>query len=242
MSSAISLKEKGIRVFACRFYNHDYLWFSSYEISKISSTIPVIHNYALTYSFGDYSYGVFKGSVPRYKEDLARIPLYATPALANYWSRTRITYNAVNSHSLRTDDAPRGINSPDLGWRNYLDPVYPGGGHNAQQTGFICYLFTFDGRIPKGVTRLGKKGTAMRVCWQEIENPVAVFRKEPIQPTHPINPLDISGEIVFYEPVSIPPHMLFKTAEVKNDWFIFAGPHRIHIPNQVINRGCKKDG
>ena len=162
-------------------------------------------------------------------------------ALANYWSRTRITYNAVNSHSLRTDDAPRGINSPDLGWRNYLDPVYPGGGHNAQQTGFICYLFTFDGRIPKGVTRLGKKGTAMRVCWQEIENPVAVFQKEPIQPTHPINLLIFLARL-FYEPVSIPPHMLFKTAEVKNDWFIFAGPHRIHIPNQVINRGCKKDG
>ena len=41
MSSAISLKEKGIRVFNCRLYNHDYLWFSSYEISKISSTIPI---------------------------------------------------------------------------------------------------------------------------------------------------------------------------------------------------------
>ncbi|MBM4466972.1 MAG: type I-D CRISPR-associated protein Cas5/Csc1 [Chloroflexi bacterium] len=236
MSQVISLHDHGVRLFACRLYNHDYLWFSSYEISKLSTALPVLHNYALTYSLGDFSYGISWETAPHYEEDLAYIPLYATPALAAFWSRTRITYNAVNTRSLCTDDAPRGINSPDLGWRNYLDPVYPTDVLAAQQLGFACYVFTFDGRRPKGVTRLGKKGATIRVRWEEIERPLAVFQDEPVRPTHPLNPLDISGQVISYEPVNIPPHLLLRTAEVQDDWFIFARSHRVHVPRRVMER------
>jgi len=236
MGQAISLRDHGIRVFACQLFNHDYLWFSSYEISKVSTTLPLLHNYALTYSLGDVSYGISKETTPHYEKDLANIPLYTTPAIAAFWSRTRITYNAINSRSLRTDDAPRGINSPDLGWRNYLDPVYPMDDHAAQQFGFVCYLFTFKGQIPKGVTRLGKKGAAVRIQWEEIEKPIAVFRDEVVRPTHPLNPLDISGQVTAYEPVCIPPHLLLRSAEVRNDWFVFSGAHRVHTPRRVILR------
>ncbi len=152
------------------------------------------------------------------------------------WSRTRITYNAVNSRTLRTDDAPRGINSPDMGWRNYLDPVYPADEREAQQWGFICYVFTFNGQQPKGVIRLGKKGAAIRVYWEEIETPLAIYRDEPVRPTHPLNPLDVSGQVNAYEPVGIPPHLLLRTAEVRDDWFVFAGPHRVHVPKRVVER------
>lgn len=236
MGRSIRLHDHRVRLFSCRLYNHDYLWFSSYEISKISTTLPVLHNYALTYSFGDLSYGVSRTTSPRYEEDLALIPLYATPALAAFWSRTRITYNAVNSRSLRTDDSPRGINSPDLGWRNYLDPVYPTDDRTSQQLGFSCYLFTFEGQQPKGVTRLGKKGAVMRIRWEEIPTPVAIYCDEPIQPTHPLNPLDIAGEIDSFEPASIPPHLLLRTAAVRKDWFVFGGSHRVHVPKRVLAR------
>lgn len=236
MGQIISLHDCGVGLFACRLYNHDYLWFSSYEISKLSTALPVLHNYALTYSLGDLSYGISWGSAPRYEEDLARIPLYATPALATFWSRTRITFNAVNSRSLRTDDAPRGINSPDLGWRNYLDPVYAPDDMATQQLGFGCYIFTFDGRRPKGVIRLGKKGAAIRVRCEEIERPLAVFRDEPVCPTHPLNPLDVSGRVTSYEPISIPPHLLLRTAEVQKDWFVLTGLHRVHVPRRVLER------
>lgn len=236
MGQAILLHDHGIWLFACRLYNHDYLWFSSYEISKLSTALPVLHNYALTYSLGDFSYGISWETAPRYEEDLNRIPLYTTPALAVFWSRTRITYNAVNTLSLRTDDAPRGINSPDLGWRNYIDPVYPANDRAAQQLGFACYVFTFNRQHPKGVTRLGKKGAVMRIRCEEIERPLAIFRADSVRPTHPLNPLDISGQVESYEPVSIPPHLLLRSAEVRDDWFIFSGPHRVHVPKKVIER------
>lgn len=236
MQKNISLHNCGVRLFACRLYNHDYLWFSSHEISKVSATLPILHNYALTYSLGDFSYGISFGTAPRYEEDLMRIPLYTTPALAASWSRTRITYNAVNTRTLRTDDAPRGINSPDLGWRYYVDPVYPADERAAQELGFACYVFTLDGRQPKGVTRLGKKGASIRIQWQEIGRPLATFCAEPVRPSHPVNPLDITGRLVSYEPVSIPPHVLLRTAEVADDWFVFAGVHRVHVPKRIVQR------
>jgi CRISPR type I-D-associated protein Csc1 len=235
MGQVISLHDHGVRLFACRLYNHDYLWFSSYEISKLSTALPVLHNYALIYSLGDFSYGISWETAPHYEEDLVRIPLYATPALATFWSRTRFTYNAINERTRGTD-RPDGINSPDLGWRNYLDPIYPTDDRAAQQLGFACYVFTFDGRRPKGVTRLGKKGAAIRVRWEEIERPLAVFRDEPVRPTHPLNPLDISGRVNSYEPVNIPPHLLLRTAEVREDWFVFAAPHRVHVPKRVLEQ------
>ncbi|MBC7121328.1 MAG: type I-D CRISPR-associated protein Cas5/Csc1 [Candidatus Methanosuratus sp.] len=236
MDQVVSLHDCGVRLFFCRLCNHDYLWFSSYEISKISTAMPVLHNYAVTYSLSDFSYGISWNTAPHYAEDLVRMSLYTTPAVAQYWSRTRITYNAVNSRSLRTDDAPRGVNSPDLGWRNYLDPVCPLSDRDMQQVGFACYVFTFNGQQPKGVTRLGKKGAAIRIHREEIDKPLAVFRDETVRPTHPLNPLDISGQVNLYEPISIPPHLLLRTAEVQNDWFVFSGPHRVHVPKRILER------
>ena len=240
MSKAIPLKEHGIRLFACRLFNHDYLWFSSFEISKVSTTLPIIHNYALCYSMADYSYGVYLGSKPRYEEDLSQFKLYATPGVCEQASRTRITYNALDSKALVTErpERLRGINTPDLGWRVYLNPIFRNVGRREEQ-GFLCYLFTFDGSAPKGLTRLGKKGTSFRIYWEEIENPVAVFREESTRPTHPLNPLDIEGKVIAYDPVILPPHMLFRTAEIAEDWFVFSGKHCVHVPGRVIEMGRK---
>jgi len=234
MPDSIDLAEYGIRIFYCRLYNHDYLWFSSYEVSKVSSTYPVIHNYALSYSLSDFSYGIYRGSTPRYEKDISGFPLYATPAFREECEKSRFTYNAVNSLTLRTDDAPRGINSPGIGWRVYLNPAW---GENVRsKNSFNCYVFTFDGSVPRGVARLGKKGAAIRVVCEEITNPQAVFSNKAIRPTHPVNPLDITGKVDKYDPVIIPPHMLFRTAEIEDDWFCVKKGHRVHIPKRVMAR------
>lgn len=238
MTDVIRLNEYGIRLFACRLYNHDYLWFSSYEISKLSATLPIIHNYALCYSLSNYSYGIYrKGEPPRYETDLNQMNLYATPAACEVFSRSRITYNALDSKTLLTEkpERLRGINTPDMGKRIYLNPVFREG-RTRQEPGFLCYAFSFDGSTPKGVTRLGKKGCTIRILWEEIKEPTAFHKMEKIRPTHPVNPLDISGRIVAYDPVSIPPHLIFRVADIEDDWFIFAGNHIVHIPQRIIAR------
>lgn len=235
MNERLELSSQGIRLYAGRFYNHDYLWFSSFDISKTAATTPLIHSYALSYALSGYSYGIYIGHSPRYNEDLDAMPAYATPARPlEAVVRTRFTQNAVNSRTLRTDDAPRGSNSPALGWRLVLDPVWRRGAMGGNHAGFTFYLFGRNGFRPPGVVRLGKKGCPIRLEWEEISPAVALLTDSVVRPTHAISPLDIQGEIVAFEPVAIPPHLIFRVAEVRNDWFVFSGDHRVHVPRRIV--------
>jgi CRISPR-associated protein Csc1 len=232
MSEQIALNTVGVRVFAGRLHNHDFLWFSSFEISKTAATLPLLHNYALSYALSGYSFGVFEGHSPRYAEDLRAMSAYATPARTDGFSAwTRFTQNAINSVTLRTDDAPSGCNSPSLGWRLVLDPVW------GERSGFVFYLFAQPSFAPPGVVRLGKKGCPVRLHWEEITSPVAVFSEAPVRPTHAVNPLDVQGELESFEPVAIPPHVVLRVAEIRRDWFVFAGKHRIHLPRRFTAAG-----
>jgi CRISPR-associated protein Csc1 len=239
MSDPVDLSAQEIRLYAGRLYNHDYLWFSSFEISKTAATLPLIHNYALSYALSGYSYGIYTGSTPRYAEDLNAMQAYATPARRQALSaRTRFTQNAVNSRTLRTDDAPRGSNSPALGWRLVLDPVWHDGSGAGDLPGFSFYLFTRGSFRPPSVVRLGKKGCPVRFDWQEITQVVAVFTDHAIRPTHAVNPLDVQGEIVSYDPLPIPPHLIFRIAEIQKDWFVFSDEHRVHVPRRFTVAAC----
>lgn len=239
----IRLADHGVRLFAGRLYNHDYLWFSSTEISKVSTTLPVIHNYALTYALASFSYAAYWGNTPRYFEDLPQMPLYVTPAISESARRTTITYNAVDSLSLRTDVGPS-VNTPNLGWRVYLDPVYEPADIPRPGKGYTFYAFVFvkeheawfGNARPQAVFRLGKKGTPVRVWWQEVLNPVALFRQEPTRPGHLVNPLDVGGQVRSFDVISIPPHLLFRSVEIAGDWFIFGGGMPIHLPKIVRER------
>lgn len=239
----IRLIDHGVRVFAGRLYNHDYLWFSSIEISKVSATLPVIHNYALTYALASFSYGVYLGNTPRYEEDLAGMPLYVTPAIAENIQRTKITYNAIDSLTLRTDLGPN-VNTPDLGQRVYIDPMYEAEAKSPSKSGYLFYAFLFENEYtqsfgtmrPQGTFRLGKKGAAVRVRWSEISNPMAYFRQSLTRPKHVVNPLDIEGQVESFDVISLPPHLLFRSVEITNDWFIPSDEGMIHLPKSVRQR------
>ncbi len=227
-----------VRVFEGRLYNHDYLWFSSTEISKTSTTMPALHNYALCYALAHYDRGVSLNSTPTYLEDLAGMSLYATPARPdseNMPQRTAITFNALDSITLRTDVKPN-VNTPDLGKRVYLNLQFESLESDKPRKGYVFYLFAFDQSEPRSVTRLGKKGCPVRVRWEEIKNASAVFSPTPKCPTHLINPLDVTGQIERYEPVALPPHLLLRSAEISQDWFIEWAQRVIHVPKSVLAR------
>lgn len=237
MPDMIDLAKHGVRLFNGRLYNHDYLWFSSNEISRVSVTLPVLHNYALTYALSYYSYGIYVGSTPRYDEDLAQMPLYCTPADTSYASRTTITYNALDSLTLRTSTGfEKKVNTPMLGRRVYLDPVHEASTDRQSGQGYNFYTFTFHGRKPPSVTRLGKKGSPVRVVWNEIVKPRAEYRYGGTRPAHVINPRDVSGTLLQYIPISIPPHLLLSMVEIADDWFVEDKGRYIHLPIFVRQR------
>jgi len=243
MGENLDLNAQGLRVYAGRLYNHDYLWFSSFEISKTAATMPLIHNYALSYAISGYSHGVYVGNAPQYGTDLDAMPAYATPARSEApCARTRFTQNAVSSRSLRTDDAPRGSNSPALGWRLVLNPVWREAAAQHYGSGFAYYVFARSIFRPPSVVRLGKKGCPVRLEWEEITPAVAALSQDAICPTHAVNPLDVQGEIVSYDPVAIPPHLVLRVADIRKDWFIFSEKHRIHVPRRFTPAGAIRLG
>jgi CRISPR-associated protein Csc1 len=236
MEKPIRLNELGIRLYAVRLYNHDFLWFSSFEISKTAGTAPAIHNYALSYAMSNYSHGVFFTGGPAYEADLDAMPVYATPARAvGNPSSTRFTQNAINSVTLRTDDAPGGTNSPSLGYRLVLDPVWRVADGDSDPSGFAFYAFAKADYSLPSVVRLGKKGCPVRIDCSEIEAPLAVQTQSAVRPTHAVNPLDIQGEIKAYQPLPMPPHLILKLADIENDWFVFSGAHVVHVPSRFIS-------
>jgi CRISPR type I-D-associated protein Csc1 len=239
MAEHLDLNGRGIRLYSARLYNHDYLWFSSFEISKAAGTIPAIHSYALSYAISNYSYGIYAGGGPRYEEDLAAMPAYATPARpVGQTSLTRFTQNAINSVTLRTDDGPGGINTPSLGFRLVLDPVWRTLAGDRDPSGFSFYVFAkSDYRLPS-VLRLGKKGCPVRLDIEEIDSPVAIRTLSIVRPSHAVNPLDVQGEITAYQPVPLPPYMILKFADIQDDWFVFSGRHhKIHVPARFTDSG-----
>ena len=231
----INLQDKGMRVFYGRLYNHDYLWFSSSEISKIITTIPVIHNYALSYALSYFSYGVFEGNKPRYFEDLRQMNIYATPAINLQASKVTISFNAMDDMTLTTGDSKKS-NTPNLGKRVYVNPIYETNISYYSHRYFRFYAFCMKNAIPPAIVRLGKKGCSCRIQWEEIANPVARFESQFFKPTHPINPLDVEGEIDAFDLVSIPPHSFFRTARIKNDWVIRQKDNCILLPKIIRER------
>ena len=233
MSDPIRLNEAGMRLYAVRLYNHDYLWFSSFEISKTAGSASAIHGYALSYAISQYSYGIYFTGGPRYEVDLTAMPAYSTPARpVGAPSFTRFTQNAINSLTLRTDDAPRGINSPALGYRLVLEPAWRVVEGERDVSGFSFYVFAKANYVLPSVVRLGKKGCPVRLEVSEIKDPVAVHTETAVQPSHAVNPLDVQGEITAYQPLPMPPHLILKVAYIQNDWFVFSGSHVVQVPSR----------
>jgi len=236
MSETLDLGAGGVRVFAGKLFHHDYLWFSSFEIAKVTRTAPIVHNYALSYAVSGYSYGLYRGSTPSYDADLAAMSVYTTPARPGAAQRTnwtRLTQNAIDNRSVRTE-GPRGINSPALGWRVVLNPCWE---LDSVEQGFRFYAFVRGAFSLPGVIRLGKKGCPVRLRWRTIATNKARRVEESVQPTHAVNPLDVQGRILSYEPISIPPHLVFSTAEIADDWFLFEEGHRILVPRRFTPAG-----
>jgi CRISPR-associated protein Csc1 len=239
MPEVYDLDHHGLRLFKGWLYNHDYLWFSSTESGQISTTLPVLHNYALSYALSGYSWTVSPAS-PQYRTDLAQMRLYVTPAeLSTPASRTTLTFNALDDLTLRTDSGPN-VNTPSLGRRIYLDPIFapPNTSRTAERAMpcYTIYAFVFSGSAPPGVFRLGKKGAPVRAYWRELIHPRAVFQDEPQRLSHLLNPLDLAGSAIRYEIVAIPPHLLLRSAIVAHDWFIQAEGQVIHLPRHVRER------
>lgn len=228
---SVELRSYGIRLYAGWGVPHDYLWFSSTESARLSTTLAVLHNYALTFSVSQRSWAAYAGTVPDYNRDLAACPYYALCAAWYGSTRVRLTQNGVDELTQRTDTGEG--NTPSLSYRVCLTPATS----LQPETGFRVFVFGFDGsEPPPGVTRLGKKGCAVRWHWVEVRETRAELTRIGSRPSHPVNPLDLASPPVSYEPVVIPPHLVYRVAELQNEIIVRYRSEVIHVPDRVLRR------
>lgn len=221
---SINLKKYGIRLFYCQMILHDYLWFASYDASSLASTEAVIHNFALSYAVSRFDRSIMHNDSPRYDKDLAEMDFYAMPAQAIEYKKITQTYNALDAKSWRTDELKAKKNTPKLGKKNMITPL----------SKFDFYLYSW-GKEPAGIIRLGKKRSQIRLKWREIYNPVAYFNDDSYNVDHIVNPLDVSGKVQKYEIVRIPPFLLLKNVELKNDWYIEDKNKEINCRKRIVH-------
>lgn len=241
MSQEIRLTDHGVRLFYGVLEVHDFLWFASYDVSGLSTTEVVVHNYALTYALSRFERGIVFGQGPTYQADLVRLPLYTTPAdllvAGNpFAGKVKMTWNALDTRTQRTED-------PDFPKRN--TPMFGRRVVVAPMTRFDFYVFALDGNQPPGAIRLGKKRSPCRVRYTEIPEPVARQTSDTFAPSHLVNPLDVRGKVEAFNVISIPPHLLLRNARLQEDYVVTHKEgrtyHVIHVPGRVLTDIGRRD-
>jgi CRISPR type I-D-associated protein Csc1 len=227
---SVELRRVGIRLYVGWGVPHDYLWFSSTETPRFSTTLPVLHNYALTFSLSQRSWAAYTGTRPDYERDLAACDYYALCAAWLGAERVRLTQNAIDDLTQRTDTGG-GRNTPSLGYRVCLLPRF------LPEDGFRVFVFAFaEAGPPPVVTRLGKKGCCIRWRWSEIELAVMRVRTDAWSPTHPLNALDLQTTPEVYDPVVMPPSLVYRYAVLRDEPVVDFGRDRIHVPARALRR------
>jgi len=207
----------------------DFLWFSSHEWGGNNETASVLHGYALSFAFSGTERVLSVGGVPDYDRDLDALDVYCTPARMLRTTQTRhrtaLTFNSVDeptqlTQALRIGDK---VNDPKFGKRQVLVP-----GLRFELVAFTRRSFA----LPR-VLRLGKKRSPIvREECEELRGH-AFHSDDAVTPSHAVSPLDVEGEVVRCLFQSIPPHLVYERADIRNDQFFRDGPFIVHVPKRV---------
>lgn len=223
------LKYPTLQAYDVEIRPHDTLWFASLDGGGISTTEPVIHNYALSYAFSRFNRIQSYNKGPSYEEDLSQMNWYSTPARSLDYHRIRVTWNAIDDRTYTTEDNKfNKSNTPKMGEKYVLSP-YP-------LTKFTCTVFSLQGEKAPRIIRLGKKRTPCTVHITKQWNMKKVRRFETLKPSHLVNPLDVVGEIESYRMVMIPPSFITEETTISNGIGLVDGNKALMIPLRLLNK------
>lgn len=221
-----------MKLFKCRLEPHGFLFFASRDLAKIGITEKIIHSTALNYAINHTSRVMSFSSQPEYSTDIEKFQIRVTPAQPlNTVPEIGFSYNAVNDLDMTTAPPYQLTkNYPTFGkyYKINLGTIQMlQGKKNFEFTGFKFFVFSFNDLLPRRVIRLGKKDNYCIVKSEELtEIKIREAKKgNPVEPSHPINPLEFEGEFADHFPISllsIPPHLLILNCRVDGGRYIEA--------------------
>lgn len=217
-----------MKLYKCHLKPHDFLFFASRDLAKIGITEKIIHSTALNYAINHTSRVMSFSSQPDYNKDIEKFQLRVTPARPlNTVPEIGFSYNAVNDLDISTDAVG---NYPTVGKYYKIDLgtiKMLKGKKNFEFTCFEFFAFSFNDSPPRRVIRLGKKDNYCMVKSEELSGIKTREAKEgsPVEPSHPINPLEFEGKFADRFPISllsIPPHLLILNCRMDGGRYIEA--------------------
>jgi CRISPR-associated protein Csc1 len=199
-----------MRLYLCRLIFHENLFYATREIGRLYETGRYLHNYALTYALGLAVAPYFHArQVPSYAEELVGLNeqgVYVTPARGTAVRYELVTFKyADNAYRVKMEPGRR--NTPSFGRAKEI----------LVGSQFEFAVISRESlRLPCWV-RMGLWRSKARLeCLGEAA-PKSVERRDEVADL-PLNPLDVPGELLVYDLISMPPSSLVDNARLTVEW------------------------
>lgn len=199
-----------MHLYLCRLTFHENLFYATREMGRLYETGRYLHNYALTYALGLAVAPYFhRQQIPHYEEELTPLNqrgIYVTPARGIDVSYELVTFKcADNAYHLEMVSKQRNI--PSFGRAKEI----------AVGSQFEFAVVSQEPMYLPRWVRMGLWRSKARLeCLGEGEVE-SLLLSERIA-SLPLNPLDVVGDLLVYDLISMPPSSLVENARVQAEW------------------------
>lgn len=195
----------------CLLVLHDFTYYATREMGRLYETGKYLHNYGLTFALGLAKANYFNsGQVPMYEAQLTplnKLEIYVTPAHP-------MTHDFM-FHTFKMASVPYYSFTP----RETVNKVLYGRAKELAPESTFEFLVISPRRpnLPRWI-RLGKWMSKARV---EIIEATEVNEKsgKPFASVCVLNPLDISGQLLAFDLISMPPVSLVVNARIAGPYY-----------------------
>lgn len=208
----------------CRLTLHDSLYYATREMGTLYETGRFLHNYALSYAlFNQQLIRVpyFADSYrPDYPKDLSKLNeagVYVTPAhpleidyLLTTWKMAQVTYYRK---------------SELFGARGNFPENYGRAKELAPESTFEFFIISRESvALPRWI-RMGK--WASKLLLEEVNRIQAAEKRGVYASTPTLNPLDVQGNLIAFDVISMPPVSLINHALIEGAYYDLGNNTRV---------------
>jgi len=199
-----------MRLYLCRLTFHENLFYATREVGRLYETGRYLHNYALTYALGLAVAPYFQAqSVPAYRQELVGLNargIYVTPARGINIRYELVTFKyADNAYHVKM--APGSRNTPSFGRAKEI----------AVGSEFLFAIISQGPLQLPAWIRMGLWRSKARLeCFGGVEAKRISLSEQ--MASVPLNPLDVRGDLLLYDLISMPPSSLVDHARLRTEW------------------------
>lgn len=207
-----------MHLYLCQLIFHENLFYATRETGRLYETGRYLHNYALTYALELTVAPYFhRKQIPRYEEELTPLNergIYVTPARGIDVRYELVTFKHADP-AYHQEMVAKRHNIPSYG--------------RAKEIAVGSrFEFVVMSKEPLTLPRWVRMGLWRSKAELSVaaEADARLVSSQVRTASYPLNPLDVSGRLIIYDLISMPPVSLLERAQIEGDWWIFEAGER----------------